>query len=122
MAQNNLGNALSIIQHPIIDPQIEAYRKRDIETFASFYATEVKAFRNGEPFLSGIEDLKVKYKELFELSPALAIEISERRIEEPYIYDTELITGLRGNSQQIVVRVRYKIADAKIIEVLMTRD
>lgn len=107
--------------HPVIDPQADAYRKRDLETFAAFYSDDVKGFRNGEVFFSGIEDLKMTYKSIFNSSPNLTLEISARRIEGSYVYDTEHITGLRGNPDKIVASVRYKVEGEKITEVLITR-
>ncbi len=106
--------------HPVIDPQAEAYRRRDVEVFASFYSDDITAFRNGMPFVSGIEDLKAKYKDLFDCSPNLTLNIVKRRIECSYVYDTELINGLRGNIATLAAHVRYKVEKSKIVEVLIT--
>lgn len=116
-----LNKKQPIEPHDVIDPQLEAYRKRDVEKFSTYYSHDIKAYRNGEPFIDGIADLKVKYGQLFETSPNLTIEIPKRVIEGEYVHDTELITGLRGSSEQIVAHVRYRIENSKITEVLITR-
>ncbi len=107
--------------HDLIDRQIEAYRARDIEAFSKFYSDDVIAYRNNEVFVSGIADLRSKYRDLFELSPNLAVRISERKIEGEFVHDTEHIRGLRGNADEIIAKVRYKVVDSKIVEVIITR-
>lgn len=109
-----------ILPHEIIDPQLEAYRARDLLQFVAFYSSDIQVYRSGVLYIAGKADLRIKYKEIFDTSPNLAIEISDRKIKGGYIHDTELITGLRGNLQQITAQVRYKIENSKIAEVMIS--
>lgn len=71
----------SVLPHDVIDPQVQAYRDRDIETFASFYSSDVVIYRNGELFVRGIAALKEIYGQLFRSSPNLAIHIANVKLK-----------------------------------------
>ena len=106
-----------IPSHQIIDDQLDAYRERNIDRFASYYSPTIKISRQGGVLADGIDELKMKYKELFQLSPNLKIEILSRRIEGQFVYDRESISGLRGNREIQIFNVCYHVIDSLITEV-----
>jgi hypothetical protein len=63
----------------VIDQQIEAYRKRDIDSFLSFYVPDVQICDiDGSVRMDGSRVMRERYGQLFENSPELAAEIANR--------------------------------------------
>jgi uncharacterized protein (TIGR02246 family) len=98
----------------VVDEQIAAYNRRDIDGFADCYAENAKVFQSdGSLLASGRDEIRVRYGELFEQSPDLRAEISNRIEVGAFIIDEERVTGfvLPGMPSQIRAAVVYRVAD-----------
>jgi hypothetical protein len=106
----------------IIDQQIEAYRRRDIDAFLSFYAPEVQICGvDGSIRMDGVDVMRERYGQLFEDSPELAVQIANRIVVGDHVIDEERITGfnLPGYPTELHSAVLYQLDAGKIIRVIL---
>jgi hypothetical protein len=106
----------------VIDQQIEAYRKRDIDSFLSFYVPDVQICDiDGAVRMDGTTVMRQRYGELFENSPELAAEIANRITVGEFVIDEEHITGfnLPGYPTELHSAVVYRVQNGKINRVLL---
>jgi hypothetical protein len=100
-----------------IDPvqaQLDAYNAHDVEAFAACYADDVKMFdAAGALVVDGADALRTRYKALFDSSPQLHAQVTQRtRIgsaETWYVVDTERVCGRNepGSPRRFEVLVMY---------------
>lgn len=116
-----LVSAVSILAQDVspatvIDTQLKAYNDRDLDAFAATYADDVQCYEYGQsyPFLEGKQALKASYGAMFQTSPDLYAESSNRIIQGNTVIDHEIAEGINGRSA-IQVVVIYEI-DAGLIK------
>ncbi len=114
--------------------QLEAYNKKDIETFVSFYHTNIKVYKihtnnKTELLFEGILEFKNQYQKRFQENPQLHCHLKSRILLQSTVIDEEHITGLSFNStisnqnnqanqtNNRHVAAIYKFSDLKISEV-----
>lgn len=102
--------------------QLDAYNRKDIIAFASFYHPEVKAFRlqGNEQIFDGIEQLKVNYGKRFSENPNLNCELKSRVVLENSVLDEEWVTGVTNQSKPSHVVAIYKFKDNLIHSIWFT--
>jgi hypothetical protein len=103
----------------VIDQQIAAYNRRDLDGFIACYAANAKVVQpDGSLLASGHDEIRARYGELFEQSPDLRAEITNRIEVGAIVIDEERITGfvLPGMPREIQAAVVYRIADGLIQE------
>ena len=110
---------------PASDPverQVDAYNRRDIDTFLSCYALDVTIEdASGSVVVQGRDAMRTAYSGLFRASPDLRARIATRiRIGE-YVVDEERITGRRGSAEEIRVVSVYHVAGGLIDHVRLIR-
>jgi hypothetical protein len=101
----------------VVDQQIAAYNRRDLDGFVACYANAAKIVQpDGSILASGHDEIRTRYRELFEQSPNLRAEISNRIEIEAFVIDEERVTGflLPGMPSEIHVAVVYRVADGLI--------
>ena len=106
----------------IVDEQIAAYRRRDLDGFLSCYATDVQICGvDGSVRMDGIESMRERYGQLFDGSPDLAVEIANRIVVENCVVDEERISGfnLPGYPTELHAAVVYEVGEDKIIRVII---
>jgi uncharacterized protein (TIGR02246 family) len=104
----------------VVDQQIAAYNRRDIEGFVACYAEDAKVVQpDGSLLASGHDEIRARYGELFEQSPDLRAEISSRIEVGEVVIDEELVSGfsLPGMPSEIHAAVVYRVADGLIQDV-----
>lgn len=86
-AQNNSAK--------IVQVQLDAYNKQDVEAFAATYADDVEIFEFGQekPYLVGKEELKKSYASFFKENPTNYATLQGRIIQGDYVIDNEKITS-----------------------------
>lgn len=97
----------------IVQEQLGAYNRRDIESFITFYSPDIKLFHFlGGLILEGMDAFRERYIERFN-NPDLHCEISNRMVLGNVVIDHERIEGMIPNDiyEAIVV---YQISDDKI--------
>jgi len=101
----------------VVDQQVAAYNRRDIDGFVACYAEHAKVVQpDGSMLASGHAEIRARYGELFQLSPDLRAEISNRIEIGAVVIDEERVTGfvLPNMPSEIHVAVVYRIADGLI--------
>jgi hypothetical protein len=101
----------------VVDQQIAAYNLRDLDGFVACYADSAKVVQpDGSLLASGHSEIRARYGELFEQSPDLRAEISNRIEVGAFVIDEERITGfvLPGMPSEIHAAVVYRVEDGLI--------
>jgi len=101
----------------IIQKQLIAYNKRNIQVFIELFDDEAAFYRYGEstPFLKGKEKIKAYYSNLFKQSPSLNSEIQSRIIIGNKVIDHEIITGRMGDPKPVELILIFEVSEDKII-------
>lgn len=107
----------------IVQKQVESYNNRDINQFASCHhpAVELYTFGQDKPFLQGRAALKSRYKDIFDQSPNLHSEVTERITLNDIVIDKEIITGRVGVERSNFIAI-YQIKDGLIAKVNFVSD
>ncbi|MGA7833586.1 MAG: nuclear transport factor 2 family protein [Acidimicrobiales bacterium] len=101
----------------VVDKQIAAYNRRDVDGFIACYADTAKVVQpDGSLLASGHDEIRALYGELFEQSPNLRAEICNRIEVGAVIIDEERVTGfvLPGMPSEIHAAMVYRVADGLI--------
>lgn len=99
----------------IVNAQLAAYNRRDLEGFLSYYSEDAKLFdsRNGLTE-SGKDQLRIRYERSFSNQNIRAL-IVKRIVFDRFVIDHEKITGRPEGALEAIAA--YEIKDAKIIAV-----
>ena len=99
----------------LIDAQLEAYDRRDVEDFLSFYSDQAKLFRHPNQLTeSGKDEIRARYQKSF-LNKDVRAVILKRIVFDRFVIDHERLVGHPdGLIEAIAV---YEIKDGKIVSV-----
>ncbi len=102
--------------------QLEAYNKRDINHFITYYHPEVEAYRlqNNELIFKGMEALKTLYTSRFNDNPDLFCELKSRVVLEHSVLDEEWVTGVANQTAPAHLVAIYKFKDDLIHSIWFT--
>lgn len=104
----------------VVQEQVDAYNRRDIDSFVSFYSDHIEIFDfPGAPVLDGVEELRERYAARFRENPDLHAEIHRRIVNKDFVYDLETASG-RQFGRRTVVAI-YQVEDAVIRRVWFQR-
>ena len=99
----------------IIDAQLAAYDRRDVEGFLSYYSEDAKLFDHPNQLTeSGKEQLRTRYQRSFSNKNVRAV-IIKRIVFDRFVNDHERLTGHPDGLIEAVAV--YEIKDGKIITV-----
>ena len=99
----------------IIDAQLAAYDRRDVEGFLSYYSEDAKLFDHPNQLTqSGKEQLRSRYQRSFSNKNVRAV-IIKRIVFDRFVIDHERLTGHPDGLIEAVAI--YEIKDGKIITV-----
>jgi hypothetical protein len=86
----------------IIDRQLDAYNRADLEDFIACYTPDVRLFRlhTHEQFACGHADMRTIYSQRF-ASPGLHAIIAQRMVLGDFVIDYEQISGFPGKETTI---------------------
>jgi len=89
----------------VVDQQIAAWRARDAEAFAAFYAPDAVIMDFPATVTStGREEIQAHYARSFARSPAgLQLSIRTRIVSGEYVIDEEVLTVGRGQIEAVVI-------------------
>ncbi len=107
----------------IVQKQLEAYNRRDIEAFISLFAGDATTFDLGAsaPSLSGKEQIRERYASLFSRSPNLHCHLVSRTAFGRVVVDLEQVAGREASKETFEVMAIYEIERAKIQRVHFVR-
>jgi uncharacterized protein (TIGR02246 family) len=92
-AQNARVTALTAEQ--VVQAQVDAYNRHDIEAFLNTYAPEVEIYDHPDKLrLSGLEQMRKSYTAFFSKHPTVTAIITNRIVQGQYVIDHEAVTGL----------------------------
>lgn len=99
----------------VVQEQVEAYNRHDIEAFLKNYSSEIKLYAFPDREMGkGLESMRTTYGKLFADNPKLKVEIAKRIVQGEYVIDHEQVsTGTRDFSAVAI----YRVQGDKIVEV-----
>jgi uncharacterized protein (TIGR02246 family) len=99
----------------IIQEQVEAYNKHDLDAFLATYSPDIRLHEfPGKVTSSGLEEMRKQYGALFARAPGLKAEITKRIVQGNYVIDHEKVTF--GGRESTAVAI-YQIGGGKIVNV-----
>jgi hypothetical protein len=107
----------------VVQKQLDAYNQRNISKFMETMSEDVALynFKDGALLAKGFEDVKAMYTNLFEQSPKLHSDLTNRIVLGNQVIDHESITGRMGSSDMIELAVIYEVKDQKIFKITVLR-
>lgn len=103
-----------------VEEQLLAYNAKDLERFIEAYSTDVVIEDGADNLLMrGHDQMRERYKALFEANPELHCRIASRMKIGKYVVDEEEVTGVRGSPTPVRAVVVYRIEEDKIVHVRM---
>lgn len=108
----------------IVQKNLDAYNKRDINGFMACLDEHIQLFNLGEskPSIQGLAKIREFYQSLFENSPELHSNIIKRIAIGNKIIDHESITGRNGSDQVIELVLIYEVKNDKIARITVIRE
>ena len=108
--------AVAVAETPesVVEAQVAAYNRRDLEGFAAAYAPDAVVYDPPEQIrAAGMESIRRIYAKAFAEIPSARATISQRLIQGNFVVDQESVSGLPGGRSASVV-VIYEVRDGKI--------
>ncbi|MEP5341391.1 MAG: nuclear transport factor 2 family protein [Algibacter sp.] len=105
----------------IVQKQLIAYNSRDLDVFSSTFSADIVLynFNEEQPILSGIDELKKVYKEIFDKSPKLNASLTSKMVLGNTVIYNEKVTG-RINTVLDVIAI-YEVKDNLIYRLTFIR-
>ena len=98
----------------VVQAQLEAYNRRDVDAFVATYADDVRIWNHPDELqLSGSGALRKSYGEFFAGAPNLRATVTRRIVQGDYVIDHEHVTGLPDGGEVRAVAI-YEVRDGKI--------
>ena len=106
----------------IVQAQVDAYNSRNISDFINCHAPDIELFSFPEntPYATGRAGLKEIYQDVFENSPDLHAEITNRIVMGNTVIDHEKVTGRKGIDSLIIIAI-YEIENGLIAKARFIR-
>lgn len=99
----------------IVNKQLEAYNKRDIDAFMATYTNDIKLYRYPNKLTSeGQADMRKTYKSWFDATPDLSAKIEQRIVIGNKVIDKEEV---RANGKTFSAIAIYEVQNGKIAKV-----
>jgi imidazolonepropionase-like amidohydrolase len=105
----------------VVQVQLEAYNRRDLEAFVATYAADVRIYNHPDALImTGHDGLRDGYRDFFAKAPALKATVTRRIVQGNYVIDHEHVTGLPGGGDLRAVAI-YEVKADKIQRVWFLR-
>lgn len=99
----------------VVQAQLEAYNRRDIDAFAATYAPDVVLYTYPDRVMSrGVDALRREYGEFFRQAPALNARIENRIVQGRFVIDREIVTGMPGQTAPLTAVAIYEVRNGRI--------
>lgn len=85
-----------ITQSDVVDKQIQAYNKHDLEGFLATYDPEIQLFdlKSNSCLVNGLQEMRKHYQDFFEVNPKVHVTITNKIVEGNTVIYHEEITAL----------------------------
>lgn len=103
----------------VVQAQLEAYNKHDVEAFAACYADDVTIndLSGKRPVIKGIPALKETFAFLNKVPKTFAVTIVKRIVNGPIVIDLEHVIGVPEDKRKPDAIAVYEVRDGKILNV-----
>lgn len=109
------------VEEQVVQAQVEAYNRRDLEGFLATYAPDARLYTHPDQLRrSGVDQMRQAYGRLFASSPQLHARITQRIVQGNYVIDHEHVTGLPNGAENSAVAI-YEVRNGKIQNVWFIR-
>ena len=114
---------LSETPESIVQRQLDAYNRHDLESFLSTYSREVQIlkFPGSEVILSGLAELRRSYAERFRQGSTIHAELVSRTVQRNFVIDKERVSGLAANTIVEAIAI-YEVSGNLITRVWFIKD
>ena len=113
--KESAGNPTVSAPERIVQEQLDAYNRHDVEAFLKTYSSEIKLYEFPDKELSsGLDAMRKTYGKLFEREPDRKATIAKRIVQGDYVIDHEEVSGGGRNFTAVAV---YRVKDGKITAV-----
>jgi hypothetical protein len=100
----------------VVDAQIDAFNRRDLDAFLSYYSSDAKVYDHPDRLRwSGKDALRKEYAALFSKMPTARVTVASRILQAPYVIDQEELDP--GNGQPTRSVVTYQVRAGRIVAV-----
>jgi hypothetical protein len=104
----------------VVQRQVDAYNRRDLEGFLACYAPDAKLWGPPERLTeSGTDTLRRRYRERFERAPALQATIKRRIVLDRFVVDWEHVNGVPEGAFDAIAT--YEVVNGRIVNVWFLR-
>jgi len=116
-------SAQSVNPEKVVEKNLKAYNKRDINGFMASFTPDIALYNLGDskPSISGFDAIKSFYKKVFDASPKLHSTILKRIVYDNKVIDHERIVGRVGAGKPIEIVLIYEIKGNKIAKLTAIR-
>ncbi|CAN5823796.1 hypothetical protein BH10CHL1_BH10CHL1_05910 [soil metagenome] len=99
----------------VIQRQMEAYNRRDLEAFCACFAPDIvtRLYENDEVLASGYAANRELYRKRFSENPNLHMIVQTRTVLDNVVIDRELITGFDGG-QTLTALAIHELRDGLV--------
>ena len=116
------ADAQKIKPAEIIQGQLDAYNRQDIEAFLSWYSEDVEIYNfPNELVYKGKDKMREKYTYAWKQNPDQKAEVTDRINVGNTVIDKEHVTGRASGIEANVIAI-YKIENEKIKQVFFIRE
>jgi|KBSMisStaDraftv2_1062788.scaffolds.fasta_scaffold515082_2 hypothetical protein len=108
----------------VVQAQLEAYNRRDLEGFLATFSDDATVFDLGvpAPIIVGKQAIRERYRDLFGRSPTLHCTIVTRAALGRAVVDLEHITGRNGAPDPFEVMAIYEVNNGYIARLHFVRN
>lgn len=116
-------NAQNLSPEQIVQKNLTAYNKRDINGFVASFSNDIALYNYGDakPSIIGIDNIKGFYKKVFDASPKLHSTILKRIVFDNKVIDHEQIVGRVGSEKPVEIVLIYEVNNQKIVKMTAIR-
>ncbi len=116
-------NAQKLSPEQIVQKNLTAYNKRDIQGFMASFSNDIALYNYGDakPSIVGKDAIKGFYQKVFEASPKLHSTILKRIVFDNKVIDHEQIVGRVGSEKPVEIILIYEIGNQKIVKMTAIR-
>lgn len=113
----------NITPEQVVQKNLDYYNARNIDGFMLSFSRDIVFVNHndGKVTMSGLEECRKVYQELFDLSPGLHSQIIKRIIFGNMVIDHEFITGRRGSKEPVELVLIYEVRSDLIYKVTVMR-
>jgi uncharacterized protein (TIGR02246 family) len=104
----------------VVQEQVEAYNRHDLDSFLGFYSPDVKLYDfPGKEVSSGLESMRKTYGKLFADNPDLKVDIVKRIVQGDTVIDQEAVSV--SSRRRFTAVAIYRVKEGKIAAVWFVR-